>query len=825
VLQAERARYRIWATDKVGTPAESADDGGAWLDEVPHSADIPSPKKKGLGVNSAKSVGEGIKGQSFKVGESKELYLGTEMFGPKVGPFIGNLNGMDTGITVDVWATRTLRRYFGTLPTNTTEKKSEDPDDDEDGDEGPTPQERAILTAMMRQVALLPQLRALGIKDGPDVQGVQWFFEQQLYNVLTGETESGFFSDGARDYVESKGHIVDEQGVEAATLDEAPTHKRRDHSEANRLADEAKHDPRLDEEVSRAVWADFQEDPESALKKPGWAILNGNLNGGNDAANAKSNDRLESELTRKGIDFQEVDGFWQGNPEGRSFLIFAPAKTALAIGKRYGQKAITTHKGFEYIDGKVDAADHSQTMVGDAAKTRDGYSVLPDGTAFSLGFPPEPSTEKTSASIAPEDQWNRPRDPSWDRPYDEAAGKRNAMAAGRVPGGKEVQPIRPAVQVGDGRGFTDFFTAASKGERAPDIKTYTPVLDISSVKSFSAEYVKHRGNFDDHIATSIPGFREVQQAVGAAIVKSYTAPGKTSSATLLDIAASEGAFNKAITAESDGAIFTLALDPNEQMAKFFEEHSQVPGADYDVAAFGSKADEGKVAWTEDSGTVIKTFRPIEQYDIVHESMGFQFIDGNRDAQFARVKELMRPNGIALFEEKVKENTPEWHANEAQKDAYKARYYTKTQMKEKAAEVLSKGGDSVVGMNDLMVTTPALEDALTKHWKHVVQYWSSGNFKGYVASDSLEAVDRFTGNLPDLNSEFSKVVTPHEVSKPDLETKVKRLLKVSQERKVRVVAVEAETGRSVEVEVPAGEAIESLNGDLDKARALLKCLSL
>lgn len=683
-------------------------------------------------------------------GKLGDIKLGVHLFGPKVGPFSLGLNGINTEVAVDVWATRTMGRWFGHML-------------DHGGViDAPTEAQRKVFQKIATDVA-----KEMGYNPN-QIQAVLWFFEQQLYTKMGVRTDTPKFSDGAV-------NLLRKEGIEHADLT-GPAEDRAARINAVHANDEARQlapEAAAEEPSGAAVYDDFREDPESALKKPGWAILNGNLNGKNEAANAKSNDRLESELTHKGIDFKEVDGFWQGQPEGRSFLIFAPAKTALAIGKRYGQKAITTNKGFEYVDGKVDAADHANTVVGPDALKRDGYSVLPDGTAFSLGFPAEPN--KTAAS-------------------------------------------------GDGRGFTDFFTAASKGERAPDVKTYEPVLDISSAKDFSAEYVKHRGNFDDHIATSIPGFREVQQAVGSAIVKSYPVPGKRTGATLLDIAASEGAFNKAITATSDGAISTLALDPNEQMAKFFDEHSQVSGADYDMSAFGPKEDEGKVAWKEPSGTVIKTFKPIEQYDIVHEAMGFQFIDGDRASQFARVKELMRPDGIALFEEKVKEDTPSWHANEAQKDAYKAQYYTKSQMKAKAAEVLTKGGDSVVGMNDLMKTPAELESALTSNWKYVSQYWDSGNFKGYVASDSLPALNRFIGNLPDLNSEFSTVDTPREVSEPDAETKVNRLMEGNPEAKVRVDAVEEETGRKVSVEMPAREALDHLSSDIVKAKRLLECLS-
>ena len=39
---------------------------------------------------------------------------GIQMFGPKVGPFFLNLNGIHE-VTVDLWASRTVRRHTGGL--------------------------------------------------------------------------------------------------------------------------------------------------------------------------------------------------------------------------------------------------------------------------------------------------------------------------------------------------------------------------------------------------------------------------------------------------------------------------------------------------------------------------------------------------------------------------------------------------------------------------------------------------------------------------------------------------------------------------------------
>src|SRR6185369_13486861 len=333
---------------------------------------------------------------------------------------------------------------------------------------------------------------------------------------------------------------------------------------------------------SDATYDDFRESPEDALRKPGWAIVTATRESKGDhtaPANITANNLLRKFLAQKGIEFEEVQGKWNGVDQGPSFLVFTDEKSALNLARKYHQDAVATSRGFVYVDGRFDAADHERDVAGPEARKRNGYTILPDGTPISIGFPEDKTAAQAAVSF----------------------GGRESVVAGTK-------------LKGDGRGFTEFFSEASKGNRAPD-KTvkYRPVLDISRLKSFSAEYVKHRGNFDDHIATSIPGFREVQQAVGNAVVESYPA-----GARVLDLGASEGAWGKAVTAQSGGKIVTTSLDPNLTMAEHFNTHSSVPGATYDISAFSEKADEGKTLWDE-NGTPIKGFVPAKGgYDVVHE---------------------------------------------------------------------------------------------------------------------------------------------------------------------------------------------------------------
>jgi hypothetical protein len=108
--------------------------------------------------------------------------LGLRAFGPKVGPFVMNLNGIYE-ITVDMWMTRTANRWFGQVVDGN--KKIVD---------APTEPFRRVVKELVKDIA-----SSTGIKPY-QVQSVLWFFEQSLYRKLGTYAESYGFSDGAKRY-------------------------------------------------------------------------------------------------------------------------------------------------------------------------------------------------------------------------------------------------------------------------------------------------------------------------------------------------------------------------------------------------------------------------------------------------------------------------------------------------------------------------------------------------------------------------------------------------------------------------------------------------
>ena len=306
-----------------------------------------------------------------------------------------------------------------------------------------------------------------------------------------------------------------------------------------------------------------------------------------------------------------------------------------------------------------------------------------------------------------------------------------------------------------GTDFRDFFSSVTKGTAGlPTLSSdYKPVMqsvieelkdESSDMFRYNEEYVKHKGDFDQHIALSIPGFRDLQYRIGNAIVEVFGDGG-----VMLDIGASEGTQAKTITALSDGKIKSISLDPNPDMRDSFETVSTVEGASYSMSALGMDSEsEGEYAGWDENGEPINNFDPQGQkFDIVHEAMVFQFIDNNRQTHVKRVAELTKDDGIAIFQEKL--HNDQWDENEAKKNSFKSQSFAKEDMDAKSAEVLE-------GMNKHMVRVEELEKQLAKNFKWFVQIWDSGNFKGYAASNDHAKLMRFKKAVGDTSSDYSTV---------------------------------------------------------------------
>ena len=254
-------------------------------------------------------------------------------------------------------------------------------------------------------------------------------------------------------------------------------------------------------------------------------------------------------------------------------------------------------------------------------------------------------------------------------------------------------------------------------------------------ESFRENYDKKKGEFDEHIATSIPTFRDTQVQKGAAIVETF---GKDSDkAVMYDIGGSEGGFAKTITEESGSNIRTINIDPNSSMKEAFDR-TPVEGAEFAQQPFNEGFD-GMEAYT-----------PQEKADVVHESMVFQFLKKDREGFVEDIADnYLKDDGVFITEQKFKADDPDVYAeNEKIKNTeHKSKYYTDKQQK-------LKGEDVLVGMDKNQANFNDYISLLKDKFDHVETYWSAGNFKGVIASNNKAKVDEFLNNIGDTSNDYN-----------------------------------------------------------------------
>lgn len=128
-------------------------------------------------------------------GKKTDTRPGLYAFGPKVGPFVSNLNGIHD-VTVDKWMTRTFNRYFGTMIGP-------------DGNiiDAPTEPQRKAIKNLVNEVADRANIKPY------QVQSLLWFYEQKLFTKLGVPSPSYAFSDGSRKFTEEGRDRGGETGV------------------------------------------------------------------------------------------------------------------------------------------------------------------------------------------------------------------------------------------------------------------------------------------------------------------------------------------------------------------------------------------------------------------------------------------------------------------------------------------------------------------------------------------------------------------------------------------------------------------------------------
>ena len=329
-----------------------------------------------------------------------------------------------------------------------------------------------------------------------------------------------------------------------------------------------------------------------------------------------------------------------------------------------------------------------------------------------------------------------------------------------------------------GQGTQQFFTDVIQGmgDQAPQ-KAYEQLIDFNNKELDTAQdiynkFIVQGGDFNQHIFTSIPTFYEAQIVKGVALSNMLNNFEKVNVTTespkikVLDIGATEGTWSKLLGSLNNNLEIDV-LEPNPAAKEIFEESDQVDNVFFRQNAFSYlPEDQGKYFMEEGGKRNINFFNfgagELVQfrYDVVHESMTFQFLDSNRKAQINFIADnVLNDNGIFIIEEKFSGDDAVGQYNEKLKNDWKSQYYTPEQLDSKQNKVLTEMGRNQVSRLEI-------ETILNSKFKYVNQYWSSGNFAGFIASNNPLA-DTFVDEINSLdvsltNHEFSTNPTEEEI---------------------------------------------------------------
>lgn len=216
-------------------------------------------------------------------------------------------------------------------------------------------------------------------------------------------------------------------------------------------------------------------------------------------------------------------------------------------------------------------------------------------------------------------------------------------------------------------------------------------------------------NFDRHIRKSIPNFYKTQ-LLKINYLKTYN------NYNILDIGGTTGALCKTIALVSNNK--TYNLDPNEEILFF---NLLIPVINYQY--------------------INKSFEDLEvnKYDVINETMTFQFINKNRSYHLLKVNTLLDQEGELFIEEKVK--TRYFYIKELLNMIRKLIIFDPV-TNIKKLKIIKE-------MNKNLVTEQYLSDIICSHWIYSVRYYKNLNFVGYYATNSKNKYNNFLNELNKL----------------------------------------------------------------------------
>ena len=133
-------------------------------------------------------------------GEPKRVLNSVAFLGPKTGRFFQNLMGNLDEVTVDIWATRTARRYMGYHRLEVVKDDAKRPQLTDNGDvlykleDTPNETERKIIQQAFEEIARRSKPELGKAMKPADIQGALWYWEKNIYR------EAGAADSGLSDY-------------------------------------------------------------------------------------------------------------------------------------------------------------------------------------------------------------------------------------------------------------------------------------------------------------------------------------------------------------------------------------------------------------------------------------------------------------------------------------------------------------------------------------------------------------------------------------------------------------------------------------------------
>tara|TARA_R100001463_G_scaffold24810_2_gene59036 strand:- start:2773 stop:6570 length:3798 start_codon:yes stop_codon:yes gene_type:complete len=309
-----------------------------------------------------------------------------------------------------------------------------------------------------------------------------------------------------------------------------------------------------------------------------------------------------------------------------------------------------------------------------------------------------------------------------------------------------------------GQSSQNFFNDLISGMN-PDLKPnkpYEQIIELNNPQLQNAQdiynkYVAQGGDFNPHYFTSIPTVYETQivkaQALSNMLDKHDKVINDTGTIKVLDIGGTEGAWGNTVAEIGGEKVYVEIIEPSPKANELYNKIQTPVNSRFRHEAFSYVIDDQGVYFNQDDRVKFAEFfaggvkdertkirNPDVQmktgkYDVVHEAMAFQFVDKNRQAQIDFIADnVLADDGILFIEEKFTNNDVIYQNNEKMKDDFKRLYYTEEQINSKYQNIVGPMGDKQVSVQEI-------ENILGNRFQYVNQYWDSGNFKGYIASNN------------------------------------------------------------------------------------------